>query len=298
MLSAVERKIEQYIDDLNDSDAKALYLKIPAGKRLRARLILTIAKDTPMAVKTSAVVEMIHAASLLHDDVIDDAFLRRGKPSINATLGDKTAIMFGDVLYSKAFFELVDIDRRVARAISWAVTQLSLGERRDVILSKSFNTDKEAYMHMLYQKTASLIEASAESAAILAGKRVEPYKIYGKNLGIAFQMIDDLLDITQDAKTLGKPAMHDFKEGKTTLPYIDLYEALDSKGKEKLVSMHGRDISKDEQDWIKENMEKFGILDKNFLKAKSLIEEAVSLMRDEGESGLEAIALKMIERNY
>jgi octaprenyl-diphosphate synthase len=117
MFEVLERKIEQYVNDLNDRDAEMLYRRLPAGKRLRARLILSIAGRTPAAVKTAAIVEMIHAASLLHDDVIDDAYMRRGQPSINAVYGNKTSVMFGDVLYSKAFYELADLDRPVARIL-------------------------------------------------------------------------------------------------------------------------------------------------------------------------------------
>jgi len=297
MLEAVERKIAQYIEDLEDADARRLYAKLPAGKRLRARLILTIAGSTPAAIKTAAVVEMIHAASLLHDDVIDDAFVRRGRPSINALYGNKTSIMFGDVLYSKAFHELVDIDRRVARSISAAVVQLSLGERRDVLLSESFNRDRDAYLKMIYQKTASLIEAASEAAALLAGKNPEPYRTYGRNLGIAFQMIDDLLDITQSSEILGKPAMHDYEEGKTTLPYLYLYEALDEEGRERLLALWKRPLDAQEQVWIRDRMERHGILRRCALEARELVEEAIALMEREGERDLEEIARKMIERN-
>ena len=298
MLEAVERQIGHYIADLDDADAKALYVKLPAGKRLRARLILTIAGATRAAVKTAAVVEMIHAASLLHDDVIDDAFTRRGRPSINALYGNKTSIMFGDVLYSKAFHELVDIDRQVARVISAAVVELSLGERRDVLLSESFNSDRKAYLHMIYQKTASLIEAASEAAAILAGKNREAYRTYGRNLGIAFQMIDDILDITQSAEHLGKPAMHDYEEGKTTLPYIYLYEALDEADRAKLLAMHGRPVTEENGAWIRERMAATGALERAKNEAAELVREAIALMEREGEPELEAMARKMIEREY
>ena len=298
MLEAVERRIGQYIAELEDRDAQELYGRLPAGKRLRARLILTIAGRGPAAVKTAAVVEMIHAASLLHDDVIDDADLRRGRPSLNALYGSKTSIMFGDVLYAKAFHELVDIDRQVARVLSHAVIELSLGERQDVLLSERFNPDCGAYLKMIYQKTASLIEASAEGAAILAGKNREVYRTYGRNLGIAFQMIDDLLDITQSAKALGKPAMHDFEEGKTTLPYIYLYEALSESGRRRLQALHGRRVTPESAAWIREQMEETGALERSKAEARELIEEAITLMRREGEPELEAMALKMIERNY
>lgn len=298
MLSAVERKIEQFIADLNDKEVSGLYAKLPDGKRLRAKLILKIAGNSLCAVKTAAVVEMIHAASLLHDDVIDDAYTRRSKPSINALYGNKTAIMLGDILYSKGFFELNDIGSDVAKAISNAVVQLSLGELKDVSLSKAFNLDKEVYIEMIYQKTASLMEASAGAAALLAGKPKEAYMTYGRNLGIAFQMIDDLLDITADAETLGKPALHDFEEGKTTLPYIYLYEALESDEQTKLRSLHAKQLSKEEQHWIKTKMQEHQVIQKSYDEAKALVLEAIALMNDRGEDALSSIAMQMIEREF
>lgn len=299
MLDAVERKIEQFVADLGDREVSALYAKLPAGKRLRAKLILKIAGNALDVVKTAAVVEMIHAASLLHDDVIDDAYTRRNKPSLNALFGNKTAIMLGDILYSKGFFELNNIHPDVAKIVSNAVVQLSLGELKDVSLSQSFNLDKEVYLEMIYQKTASLIEASAGAAAVLAGKSKEAYLHYGRNLGLAFQMIDDMLDITQDAATLGKPSLHDFVEGKTTLPYIYLFEALPSKEeKEQLRNMHAKVLSPEEQAWIQLRMKEYGIIEKSYLEAKELVEEAIGLMEKEGEPALTGIAREMIEREF
>ncbi len=298
MIAAVERKIEQYIAELKEKDATALYAKLPHGKRLRAKLILKIAGSNLTTIKTAAIVEMIHAASLLHDDVIDDAFVRRGKPALNAIYGNKTAIMFGDVLYSKGFYELNSINTEVSKIISNAVIQLSLGERNDVLLSQSFNCDKSKYLHMIYQKTASLMEASAQAAATLAGKPSEAYRTYGRNLGIAFQMIDDLLDVTQSSQMLGKPAMHDFTEGKTTLPYIYLYEALDEEGQERLLSLHTKAISSNDEVWIRKSMLELGVIQKCTLEAKVLVDEAISLMRDAGENELEEIARSMIDRSF
>jgi octaprenyl-diphosphate synthase len=298
LLSAVERKIEQFVADLNDGHVSSLYMKLPQGKRLRAKLILKIAGTGLSVVKTAAIVEMIHAASLLHDDVIDDAHTRRSKPSLNAVYGNKTAIMLGDILYSKGFFELNNISADVAKIISNAVTQLSLGELKDVSLSQVFNDNKEIYLEMIYQKTASLIEASAGAAALLAGKPKEIYMIYGRNLGLAFQMIDDLLDITSDSTTLGKPALHDFAEGKTTLPYIYLYEALDEQSKQKLRSLHGRMLNAKEQTWILEQMQQHLIVEKSYEKARKLIEEAIELMEQQGEKALSGIAKEMIERDF
>jgi octaprenyl-diphosphate synthase len=298
VLSAIERKIEQFIAELDDKEVALLYAKLPHGKRLRAKLILKIAGSSLAAIKTAAVVEMIHAASLLHDDVIDDAYTRRSSPSINALYGNKTAIMLGDILYSKGFLELNNISSDVAKIISNAVVKLSLGELKDVSLSKTFNTDKALYLEMIYQKTASLMEASAGAGALLADKDKRAYMTYGRNLGMAFQMIDDILDITSDSTTLGKPALHDFAEGKTTLPYIYLYEALDVHERQKLVSLHAKALKSHEQEWILGKMQVHQVIQKSYLEAKELIEEAMELMNECGENALSDIAMAMIERNF
>jgi len=298
MLSAVERKIEQFVNELDDKEVVSLYTKLPHGKRLRAKLILKIAGSGLKVVKTAAIVEMIHAASLLHDDVIDDADTRRSKPSLNALYGNKTAIMLGDILYSKGFLELNNIDPEVAKVVSNAVVQLSLGELKDVSLSKAFNLDREVYLKMIYQKTASLMEAAAGAAALLAGKEKQAYMTYGRNLGIAFQMIDDILDITMDSDTLGKPALHDFEEGKTTLPYIYLYESLNTEDAKRLQSLHGKKLNTKEQLWIKAKMREHQIVEKSFQEAKVLVEEAIALMNTRGEMALSGIAMAMIEREF
>jgi len=298
LLSAVERKIEQFIFELDDENTVMLYKKLPAGKRLRAKLILKIAGESLSAIKLSAVVEMIHLASLLHDDVIDDAFVRRNKPSINAIYGNKSAIMLGDILYSKGFYELNSIDSRVAKVVSNAVTQLSLGEQADVLLANRFNSSKKHYMKMIYQKTASLIEASAHSGAILANKNPIPYQTYGRNIGLAFQIIDDILDITSSSDTLGKPAMQDFVEGKTTLPYIYLYDELNQEEKRKLISLHQKKLNSDELNWILSGFKRYNIIEKCIDEAKMLVDEALLLMNKEGNLSLQKIAKDMIDRDF
>jgi len=298
VINAVERKIEQYISELDDVYVSSLYRKLPQGKRLRTKLILKIAGSDLKVIKTAATVEMIHTASLLHDDVIDDANTRRGTVSVNASEGNKTAIMMGDILYSKAFFELTSISPEVAKVVSNAVVQLSLGELADVELSRTFHTNRDAYLKMLYQKTASLMAASAESAAILVGKPRKAYCQYGHNLGMAFQMIDDILDITADSQTLGKPALHDFVEGKVTLPYIYLYEELESNEQKKLASLHRKYLSKNDAEWIKMKMVEHKIIEKSYTEAKVLINEAIALMESLGEKDLSNIAKAMIEREF
>ena len=298
MLEKVEFLMTQMIESLHDKQVLELFHKIPKGKRLRAKLILKIAGSSDDACKLAAIVELIHAASLLHDDVIDDALIRRGKESINAIFGNKTSIMLGDVLYSKGFASLTTLPQNVAYRVSNAVALLSVGELIDVDLSNEFNVDEELYMDMIYKKTASLIEAASASAAMLAGKNVEIYELYGRNLGLAFQIIDDVLDITQDSEKLGKPSMHDFKEGKTTLPYMYLYNRVDQTQKQRLKSLFKKDLSKDDKIWIKNKMQETSSLDDSINYAKKLGFEAMSVIKDENNDSLKKIIKDMIERDF
>ncbi len=296
MLEAVQRQIRIFINDIDEKQVEKLFAKIPSGKMLRSKLILQIA-PTKEAIFLAAVIEMIHAASLLHDDVIDEATLRRGVDSINAIFGNKSAIMLGDILYAKAFFELTKLPAPIPQIVSNAVMLLSIGELLDVELAKSFNADEEKYFDMIYKKTASLIEASAKSAALLAGKDSELYGLYGKNLGLAFQIVDDILDVTQSQQQLGKPSMHDFKEGKTTLPYIYLYQKLDESEKEKLSSLFKKELNQSQKAWIQEQMQKTGALDEAKAKARALGKEALDIL-GEDEMKLREIMQALVERTY
>ncbi|AXH13079.1 polyprenyl synthetase family protein [Halarcobacter bivalviorum] len=295
-LQEVKNKIRSFIEECNDEKSLELLDKLATGKMLRSKLILKIAGVNEESIKLCAVVEMIHAASLLHDDVIDEADTRRGKPSINALYDNKTSIMFGDVLYSKAFTELSQMNKEVAYNVSNAVTLLSIGEMLDVNLTNEFNSSYKKYLDMIYKKTASLIEASAKSAAILAGLDKEKYALYGRNLGLAFQMIDDILDITQDSETLGKPAMLDFVEGKVTIPYLLLHERIEDKTK--LEALYKKELSQEESSWIKQEMINTKALADSITKAKELGLEAIEAVKEEKNESLVQIMSAMIEREF
>jgi len=270
------------------------YKDIQKGKGIRGRLITII---NPNAQKLAAVVEAIHLASLLHDDVIDEADTRRGVKSINAKYGDFTAVMLGDIIYSRAFYELTSFDEKIAKLISNAVYLLSQGELEDVKLSKELNLNKDKYMQMIYKKTASLIEAACGAAAVSKGYNENDFLTYGRNLGIAFQIVDDVLDITQDEKTLGKPAMHDFFEGKTTLPYMYLYEKLNETEKQKLKSLYKKKLSEEEKSWIKNKMNEYGIIEQTLNEAQKLVDEAKESVKKYNIPELIMIADKVIMRN-
>ena len=303
-LARIETKIQEFLEELKSPLVLTLSRNLQQGKMLRSKLALNIAGESEECLTLCAIIEMIQSASLLHDDVIDDALTRRSKPSINALFGDKNAIMLGDVFYSKAFCELTRLQEKypmIPRIIANAVATLAIGEIEDVELAKDFNTDESKYLQMIEHKTAALIEATAYAAAFLANKSTEEaqgFRLYGRNLGIAFQIIDDVLDIVSDSKTLGKPALSDFKEGKTTLPYIYLYHKLNDSDKMRLKNAFKKDLQPQEQTWILKE-----------LKANNALAYSIALAKDLGNRGIEAIAnqscdklieimREMIERDF
>ncbi|WP_139452831.1 polyprenyl synthetase family protein [Campylobacter armoricus] len=297
-MQKIDQYMHEFLSELNYEPIITMSLNLQGGKKLRSKLLLKIAGESEINYKICAIIELIHAASLLHDDVIDEAKLRRGVKSINAQFGAKNAIMLGDILYSKAFYELSLIDLKLAKIISNAVVKLSIGELMDVNLSDNFNTNENAYMDMIYNKTAVLIEASAKCGAILANLNEDDFALYGKNLGLAFQIVDDLLDIKADEQTLGKPVMNDFKEGKTTLAYIYLYEKLNTQEQEKLKSYYKKQLNDDEIVWIKTKMQECKIFDKINDKLKFYSKNALDTIKKYNIKDLEDIIKNMIEREF
>ena len=295
-LLKVKKQIKIFVEEIGDKKSVELLALLSEGKMLRSKLILKIAGISDESIKLCAIVEMIQSASLLHDDVIDEADTRRGKPSINALFDNKTSIMFGDILYSKAFTELTTMDKNVAYTISNSVTLLSVGEMMDVDLTESFNTSYDKYFEMIYKKTASLIEASAKAAALLSGKDENAFATYGKNLGLAFQMIDDILDITQDSATLGKPAMLDFVEGKVTIPYLLLHDRIEDK--ERLEKLYKKPLNEQETQWIKEQMIITKALEDSVKQAQTLGLEAIEAIKEYNNQDLENIMSDMINRSF
>lgn len=292
----IDELIKQKLQDLNYEVILTMLKNLNSGKKIRSKLILSIAPQSQKTYELCAVIELIHLASLLHDDIIDESKMRRGSKSVYVEFGAKNALMLGDILYAKAFYELSKLGQDFSLIISDAVSKLAIGELMDVNLSKSFNTSKEAYLKMIYNKTAVLIEASARCAAIIAGFDAQAFKEYGKNLGLAFQMIDDILDIKGDEKRLGKPVMSDFKEGKTTLPYIYLYEALEDK--DKLKSLFKKELKEDEISWLKKNMSKTKALEKAITEAKEYGNLALNAIKTYENHKLIEIIKTIIDRDF
>ena len=206
----------------------AAYLVQAGGKRLRPLLVLLAARScgdsSQHPVKLAVAIEFLHTAMLLHDDVVDESTLRRGRRTANAEWGNAASVLVGDFLHSRAFelmVELGNID--VMALISKATNGIAEGEVQQLTLLKNTSTSEADYLEVIYRKTALLFEVSAESGAVLGGasaSEAAAYREYGRHLGLAFQLMDDWLDYEGSAQDLGKNTGDDLAEGKVTLPII------------------------------------------------------------------------------
>lgn len=204
------------------------YIVESGGKRLRPLLVLLAANACQYKgdrhISLAAVIEFIHTATLLHDDVVDNSELRRGKDTANAKWGNAPSVLVGDFLYSRAFQIMVDIGSLpIMGVISNATTVIAEGEVLQLLNSRNPDTTEEAYMQVILGKTAMLFEAATEVGALLANasdKERVAMRDYGRHIGIAFQLIDDVMDYKSTAEEMGKNVGDDLAEGKPTLPLI------------------------------------------------------------------------------
>jgi octaprenyl-diphosphate synthase len=204
------------------------YIISAGGKRLRPALLLLVcgALDYrgPQRFNLAAVVEFIHTATLLHDDVVDESTLRRGRATANESFGNPASVLVGDFLYSRAFQMMLDAGQmRVMEILADATNVIAEGEVLQLMNMHDASLDEAAYLRVIRSKTAKLFEASARLGAVLAGAGAEVEDAcanYGQALGTAFQVIDDVLDYDGDAGEMGKNLGDDLREGKATLPLI------------------------------------------------------------------------------
>ncbi len=206
----------------------AEYIIGAGGKRLRPMLHVLAARAAGYhgdeSVTLAAVIEFIHTATLLHDDVVDDSALRRGRKTANAVWGNAASVLVGDFLYSRAFQLMVELDRmRVMRILADTTNAIAEGEVLQLLNIGNPDTDEAAYLRVIERKTAVLFAAATELGGVLAGlpaAQEQALRRYGMELGFAFQIADDLLDFIADSTTLGKNVGDDLAEGKPTLPVI------------------------------------------------------------------------------
>ena len=208
------------------------YIIGAGGKRMRPAMLLLMARALGYQGShhhlMAAVVEFIHTATLLHDDVVDESSLRRGRSTANAVFGNAASVLVGDYLYSRAFEMMVEVDRmRIMQIMSEATTIIAEGEVLQLLNVHDPNVSEERYLQVVRFKTAKLFEAAARAGAVLANatpEQEEAAAAYGRHIGTAFQLVDDVLDYSGDAAALGKNVGDDLREGKPTLPLIRVLE--------------------------------------------------------------------------
>jgi len=204
------------------------YIIAAGGKRLRPALLLMVSNalgdHNPVKYALATVVELIHTATLLHDDVVDASTLRRGRPTANESFGNPASVLVGDFLHTRSFQMMVEAgNMRILQVLSDATNIIAEGEVQQLINTHDASLDEAGYLHVIRSKTAKLFEASTQIAAILAQASPEvetACATYGQALGTAFQIIDDVLDYDGDAHEMGKNLGDDLREGKCTLPLI------------------------------------------------------------------------------
>ena len=228
-MAAVDRLISSSLaSDVALVSQVSEYIVMSGGKRLRPLIVLLASRalgyDGEQHHRAAAIIEFIHTATLLHDDVVDSSARRRGQDSANTVFGNQASVLVGDFLYSRAFQMMVDIDSmRVMQILADATNTIAAGEVMQLMNVHDPDVSEESYQQVIYRKTARLFEAGAQIAAVLCERSAADEAAmltYGQHLGTAFQLVDDALDFNASAEELGKHLGDDLAEGKPTLPLI------------------------------------------------------------------------------
>ena len=281
-LVLVEEKIKLKLSSkVNLVDEMTSYHLRTGGKRLRALLTLGAAKICGYSkggrdINLAACVELIHAATLMHDDVIDNSKIRRGKKTLNSIWGNQSSILVGDYLLSRCFEMMVeDGNLEILKLLSSTSAEISQGEVLQLQHKGEIDMLEETYLKIISAKTASLFAAATKVGSILANKESkikDALEFYGKNLGLTFQIADDTLDYNSELKFFGKKIGNDFYEGKVTLPIILLYQKLETNEKEKLKEFFKKKHrSAEEFNEVLSMIKKYNIIFECYKKAEHFI---------------------------
>jgi octaprenyl-diphosphate synthase len=277
------------------------------GKFLRPALVIFSSKienkDNPKALTLAVAIELIHTATLVHDDIIDNSLLRRNQPSVYSKWGREISIVSGDYLYAKAFMALASLqDVWINEAFAACARVICEGEMKQIEKRSDFLMSHPQYLKIIHQKTAALFQASCMGGAYLAGmdhKNIQSLGDYGFGLGMAFQIVDDCLDIAGETKSLGKTAGLDIYKNDVTLPLLYLFEALLPAERQNLL---GQIQAQDPGvfDKIKSLCSQTQAIDKSMNQAKTYIDQAIQALKNLPESpskeALEQLAVHCLDR--
>ena len=312
-LVLVEEKIKTKLNSNVELVQKMTNYHIKTGgKRLRALLTLGSAKLCGYSkggrdINLAACIELIHSATLMHDDVIDLSEIRRGKKTTNSIWGNQSSILVGDYLLSRCFEMMVeDGNLEILELLSSTSSKIAQGEILQLQHKGEIDMLEETYLQIINAKTAVLFSAATKVGAILAKKKSkekEAVEFYGKNLGITFQIADDTLDYNSELKIFGKKIGNDFYEGKITLPVILLFQEVNKIEKKNLTDIFNKNIkSENNLKFTLELISKYKIIDRCYKKAEhfiNLASNSLSLLEDTKEKKiLENLTSFSLERNF
>jgi len=312
-LVLVEEKIKTKLNSNVELVQKMTNYHIKTGgKRLRALLTLGSAKLCGYSkgggdINLAACIELIHSATLMHDDVIDLSEIRRGKKTTNSIWGNQSSILVGDYLLSRCFEMMVeDGNLEILKLLSSTSSKIAQGEILQLQHKGEIDMLEETYLQIINAKTAVLFSAATKVGAILAKKKSkekEALEFYGKNLGITFQIADDTLDYNSELKIFGKKIGNDFYEGKITLPVILLFQEVNKIEKKNLTDIFNKNIkSENDLKFTLELISKYKIIDQCYKKAEhfiNLASNSLSLLEDTKEKKiLENLTSFSLERNF
>ena len=312
-LVLVDEKIKsKLISDVDLVQKMTDYHILTGGKRLRALLTLGSAKLCRYTkggrdINLAACVEMIHGATLMHDDVIDLGNIRRGKKTLNSIWGNHSSVLIGDYLLSRCFEMMVeDGNLEVLKLLSSTSSKIAQGEVLQLQYKGETDMLEETYLKIITAKTAELFSAATKVGAILSNseaKEKEALEFYGKNLGLTFQIADDTLDYNSSLKNFGKKIGKDFFEGKITLPVILLFQKVNSLEKDKLQNIFKQEIrSKEDLSFTLDLINKYKIIKECYKKAEhfiNLASNSLSIFKNNEEKKiLEDLTSFSLERSF
>ncbi|MCC4285819.1 octaprenyl diphosphate synthase [Marinobacter salarius] len=269
----------------------AQYIIESGGKRLRPLLVLLSSRalgyERDDHLKLAAVIEFLHTATLLHDDVVDTSDMRRGRSTANARWGNAPSVLVGDFLYARAFEMMVELQNlKIMDVLSHATAVIAEGEVLQLMNVKNPDVSEDKYMEVIHNKTAMLFEAASHTGALLAGANDDQERAmsaYGKHLGLAFQLVDDVLDYRGDAEAMGKNVGDDLAEGKPTLPLI--YAMANGSNDEKqLIRQAVRKGGLEDLPRILDIVNRSGALEYTMERAKAEAQAALDCLKDIPES--------------
>ena len=312
-LISVEEKIKSKLISNVDLVQKMTDFHVnTGGKRLRALLTLGSAKMCGYSkgtrdINLAACVELIHAATLMHDDVIDNGTVRRGKKTLNKIWGNHSSVLIGDYLLSRCFEMMVDDGNlEVLKLLSSTSSKIAQGEVLQLQHNREVDMLEETYLKIISAKTAELFAAATKVGAILSEvktKEKEALEFYGRNLGLTFQIADDTLDYNSDLKLFGKKIGQDFYEGKITLPIILLLQKTENNEKEKIKNIFLKDErDENELNYIISLIKKYDVINSCYQKAQHYIDIAsnsLSIFKDcEEKNILKNLTSFSLARNF